>query len=342
MAELLGTVLLVLVSSGLCSGTEAALFSVPLVRVRQLSEESARGSQALLAVRQAMSRPIATIVVLNNIANIVGSIVVGAMAARVLGDRWMGLFSGGLTFLVILCAEIIPKTLGERHAERFGLIVAGPVLFLTRMLTPLMWAIEQITAQVVRGEVGPTTNEGEIKLLARIGAQEGVLEATESRIVERAFRLNDQVAADIMTPRVALTYLKGEQTLDAVREGILDSQHSRIVVIGRDVDDVLGVALKDDLLRALVIGQGQTQVKEHARPARYMPKGTRGDTLLQHFLSTRDHLAIAVDEFGGVAGVVTLEDVLETITGEIVDETDRVVDLQQAARSTAPRSTRPR
>ncbi len=333
----MGTVLLVLLSSGLCSGSEAALFSVPLVRARQLAEDGRRGGKALLSVRENMGRPIATIVVLNNIANIVGSIAVGAMAAQVLGNQWIGLFSGVLTFMVILFAEIIPKTLGERHCERFGLVLAPPVLWITRLLTPLVWAIEKITALVVRGDTGPTTNEGEIKLLARIGKQEGVLEETESEIVERAFHLNDQLASDIMTPRVALTYLKGERTLEASRDRLLSSQHSRLVVIGDDMDDVLGVALKDELLCALVEGRGETPVRELMRKARYVPDRTRGDALLQHFLSSRDHLAIVADEFGGVAGVVTLEDVLETITGEIVDETDLVVDLQAAARSTAPR-----
>lgn len=339
LGELIATVVLVLTASGLCSGTEAALFSVPTLRARRLAEDGTKGGKVLLKLRENMGRPIAAIVVLNNIANIVGSIATGAMAAHVLGDRWVGLFSGVLTFLVIICSEILPKTLGERHAERIGLTLARPVRVLTIALTPLLWLIEQLTARIASPDESPTTDEAEIKLLARIGAQEGVLEETESRIVERAFRLNDQVAGDVMTPRVAITSLRGTDTLGEVKDAIITSEHSRIVVLGEQVDDVLGVVLKDDLLTALVEGATDATVQSLAREANYVPTRARCDALLRRFLSTHVHLSIVVDEFGGVAGVVTLEDVLETITGEIMDETDSVADLRKAARSAAARNS---
>jgi len=336
MIELALAVLAVLVCSGLCSGAEAALFSVTPVQARQLAEGGGRRARALLSVRESMVRPIAAIVVLNNVANIIGSIAVGAMASRVLGDEWIGVFSGVLTFLVIIASEIIPKTLGERHAERLGLWVAEPVVWATRALTPLLWSIEHITARLVPAAQGPTTNEEEIKLMARIGAQEGVLETTESEIVERAFLLHDQTASDIMTPRVAMTFLHADPSLAEVRDSILNSQHSRIVVIGQDVDDVKGVVLKDAILKALVLGEDSGPVSGLAQDVAFIPESVRADALLKRFLSTRQHLMVVVDEFGGTAGVVTLEDVLETITGEIVDETDRVVDLARSARTMPP------
>lgn len=287
----------------------------------------------MLGVRESMGRPIAAIVVLNNIANIVGSIATGAIAARVLGSQWVGVFSAVLTLLVILGAEILPKTLGERHAEGVGLAMARPVLAVTWFLTPLLWLIERMTSGLVRQQTAPITDEGEIKLLARIGAEEGVFEETESRIVERAFHLHDQIAADVMTPRVAITSLGGEHTLEASKGAIVDSEHSRIVVLGDSVDDVVGIALKGDLLAALVHGDGGSAVADHVRPATFVHAKMRCDALLRKFLSAKTHLAVVVDEFGGVAGVVTLEDVLETITGEIMDETDTVADLRQAAKS---------
>lgn len=336
MTELAVAVLIVLALSAFCSGTEAALFSISMVRVRALADEGGKSRAALLQLKEDMARPIASIVVLNNVANIVGSIVVGNIAGRVLGDQWLGVFSGVLTFLVIVCAEIIPKTLGERHAEAISLGTARIVLGLAAVLSPLIWLIERITAPFRRGSSAPTTNEVEIRLLARIGQQEGVIESVESEIVQRAFRLNDQRAREIMTPRVALTRLHAEARLSEVKRDILDSQHSRIVVTGSDIDDLRGVALKDDLLAALVEGKHDAPVGDFARDAVQVPPGARCDALLQRFLSTRGHLAVVVDEFGGIDGVVTLEDVLETVTGEIVDETDRVVDMRSAAKSIAP------
>ncbi len=332
MTELLFAVFLVLASSAICSGSEAALFSMPLVRTRQLAQSGGGPAQALLRIRENMSRPIATIVILNNIANIVGSIVVGNIAGRVLGNEWLGVFSGVLTFLVIIFSEIIPKTLGERYSEPIALFIARPVQAITLLLTPLVWLIERLTAPITRSARLPTTNEAEIALLARIGHQEGIIERDESLMIERVFRLNDTRAADLMTPRVNVTYLHGHSILGEVKKQIMRSQHSRIVVIGDSIDDVQGIVLKSNLLEALVKGQDDKPIAHFKRDAQFVPESVRADHLLARFQQSRNHLCVVIDEFGGLAGVVTLEDVLELLTGEIVDETDTVVDLQEDAR----------
>lgn len=332
MNHLFLTVAAVLVASALCSGSEAALFSVSAIRVRQLAQSNSPAALALLRIQENMSRPIATIVILNNIANIVGSIMVGRIAAQVLGDQWLGIFSGVLTFLVILFAEIVPKTLGERYAERISLLVARPVLALAFLLGPLIGLIELLTTPLTKGDNRPITNEAEIALLATLGRRAGVIEEDESEMILRIFKLNDLTAGDLMTPRVRMSYLRQDDTLASVQEAVMGSQHSRLVVIGDSVDDVVGVAYKDELLAALVRGEGERRVGELVHPIQFLPESVRADNLLRHFQGSRQHLAVVVDEFGGVAGVVSLEDVLEVITGEIVDETDQVVDLQEQAR----------
>lgn len=185
---------------------------------------------------------------------------------------------------------------------------------------------------VVGGPKGPTTNEAEIRLLARIGQQEGIIERDESEMIDRVFRLNDTVAAHIMTPRVQLTYLYADDTLAEARARILTSEHSRIIVIGETVDEVRGIALRNELLIALLEGREHEQVATVMRKAYFIPGSVRADRLLEVFRQNRQHLAVVIDEYGGVGGVVTLEDVLEVLTGEIVDETDSVTDLQDAAR----------
>jgi CBS domain containing-hemolysin-like protein len=335
MLQLISAVLIVLIASGLCSGSEAALFSIPIIRARQLAQTNRPAAVTLLKIQENLSRPIATIVVLNNIANIVGSIMVGRIAANVLGDQWLGAFSGALTFLVIMFSEIIPKTIGERYAEKISLLVARPVWVLAHLMSPFIWVIEQLTAPLTQGARRPITNENEIALLATLGRREGVIEEDESEMILQVFKLNDLTAEDLMTPRVSMSYLHKDVTLGEAKEQVIAVPHSRLIVIGDSIDDVVGVAYKDELLAAMVGGNYDQAVADFAHEAHFVPESVRADNLLREFQKTRQHLAVVVDEYGGVAGVVTLEDVLEVITGEIVDETDKVVDLQEHARKRA-------
>ncbi len=322
-----------LVGSALCSGTEAALLSVSPIKAQQLALSGGRPAKALLAIRNQINRPIASIVVLNNIFNIVGSIVIGRLATTVFGNALLGVFSALLTLLIILIGEIIPKTLGERYAVDIGLAVAIPVRSLTWLMTPVVILLERITAPLVTNRIFlPTTNEAEITLLVKIGYQEGIIEDDEADMIQRVFRLNDVTAADIMTPRVALTHLPGQQPLNQVQTEIIQSQHSRILVSGSDIDHIDGVVLKTDLLAALVNGCGHQPVVNFARPVRFVPLNERADRLLKTFQTAREHLGVVVDEYGGISGGITLEDVLEVLIGEIVDETDKSEDLQALAR----------
>jgi CBS domain containing-hemolysin-like protein len=308
------------------------LFSIPLLKVRKLAQSGKSSALALLTIREKMNRPITTIVILNNVVNITGSIFVGGLATSVLGNQWLGLFSGILTFLIIICSEIIPKTLGENYAEKISLAVARPVLGLTRLLTPLVWSVEHITAPFTKDGSRLTTNEAEIKLLAKIGHKEGVIEDDEVQMIQRIFDLNDLTAADLMTPRVTMTYIKGNMTLAEAKDTLIASQHSRIVVIQDTPDDVLGVVFKDELLAAMVEGQHDHMVAEFVHETKFVPETIRADQLLPMFQKTRQHLAVVVGPYGGISGVVTLEDVLEVVTGEIVDESDTIEDLQEFAR----------
>ena len=332
MLQLIIIVFVVIFGSGLCSATETALFSVSPLRVRQLAQSNHPATLALLAIRENMNRPIATIVIMNNIFNIVGSIVTGSIASQVLGDTWLGIFSAILTLLIIMFGEIIPKTIGERYCEQIAMVTALPVTGLSLVFTPLVWIIENVTAPFFKTKKRPTTNEAEIKLLANIGQQEGIIESDEAEMIQRVFRLNDVTAADLMTPRIMLTYIRGNLTLEAAKKDIIASQHTRIIVVDESIDQVIGFALKHNLLTAMVEGNNQEKIANLARKVHFVPEIIRADKLMKNFIAAREHLAVVVDEYGDVAGVVTLEDVLEVITGEIVDETDRTVDLQEIAR----------
>lgn len=329
-------VLVVLICSGLCSLVEAALFSVPIIKARQLAESKKPSALALLKIREDMRDPIAALVILINISTIVGSIVVGGIAATVLGDKWMGVFSGVLTFLVIIFAEIIPKTLGERHAASIGLFCAQPIRLIALILRPLIWFLQKLTEPITKGgSTELTTSEAELKLLASIGRETGVIDSHESDLIQRSFKLDRLTARDIMTPRVTMTCLQGDRTVVDAKPDIVASQHTRIVITGKNRDEVLGICRKDELLLTLVEDRGEMMLRELAQEAPRFADSVSASKLFDHFRKTRLPIGIVEDEFGGIAGVVTLEDVLEILTGEIIDETDRDVDLRQKAKDAA-------
>ena len=332
MVALIIVVTIVLLGSAFCSGVETALLSVSPIKVRQLAQSKKPAALALANIRLKINRPIAAIVILNNIFNIIGSIIIGSLATKVLGDALFGVFSGVLTFLIIVFGEIVPKTLCQRYAEPISLFIAIPIKLLTIVFTPLIWLVEHVTAPFIQGKNIPTTDEAEIKFLTNIGFQEGVIEDDEAEMIQRVFQLNDINASDLMTPRIIITYLKGNQTLDECKQDIIKSQHTRILVIDETIDNVTGLVLKEELLTAMIEGEGDRQIDNLKRPVHFVPETNRADKLLKVFQDNREHLAVVLDEYGGVAGVVTLEDVLEVLTGEIVDETDRNVDLQEIAR----------
>ena len=158
------------------------------------------------------------------------------------------------------------------------------------------------------------------------------MDTTDFFVTANVFKLDDTKALDIMTPRVKMFYFSVDQTLDEIKEDLIESSYSRIVLVGEDPDDIKGLVHKNELLVALINGQGSHKLKDYLHKVRFVPEQAPADKLLKDFQDNRRHLAVVVDEFGGVEGVVTLEDVLEVLTGEIVDEYDSVVDLQESAR----------
>ena len=303
--------------------------SLPLAKAKQLNEERRRGATTLLKLKENSTRPIGAIVVLNNIANIAGSVAVGQVAADALGSDWLGVFSALMTFLIIVFSEIIPKTLGQRYAVGVCLFIARPLSWIAFVLTPFLWTLERLQSVLGEEEVN-TTNEAELRFLARAGGTEGVIEEDEAEMVLRVFELNDKMAQDIMTPRTAVTYLRAGISVAESMEQIRASEHSRMVVVGETLDDVHGFALRDELLLAL-LDSSEALVDEFVRDVRFVQETVPSDQLLVDFRRTHQHLAVVRGPHGGMSGVVSLEDVLEVITGEIMDETDRHMDLREEA-----------
>ena len=333
MGLLITYVLLALGFSFLCSIMEAVLLSATPSFVEMKVQEGSAVARKLHALKQDVDRPLAAILSLNTIAHTVGAAGAGAQAAIVYGDAFVGIFSGILTLLILIFSEIIPKTLGASYWRS----LAFPV---TRILLPtmwLMWPLVQlsrgITALVSRGDSGAGISREEISAMAELGEQQGVFEFGESRIIQNLFRFSSLRVKDIMTPRIVLFALPEEKSVRDVIDEHKEFRFSRIPVYTETRDDVTGYVLTDDLLLKAAQDQGDLQLKSLKREILVVPDNLRLHALFERMLDHLEHIALVVDEYGGVEGVVSMEDVVETLLGlEIVDEADSAEDMQVLAR----------
>ena len=316
--------------SALCSGTEAALFAVPLIRVKQLVEEKVKGAETLLKIKENMNRPISMIVIFNNVSNISGTILVASLAQKEFGEAGVWTTTFLLPVIVIIFSEILPKTIGEQYAEALALKSSKGVSLITSILTALgvIPLLEWLISLFVKGKGElPLTDETQIRFLTQIGHEEGVLEKEESEMIHRVFELNDIDAGSLMTPRVKMTHFRQDLTLGDVRKAIVKSTHSRMILIGENADDVVGMVYKSELLVAMVDDIFDKPLKDFIHPIQFVPEQAPADKLLQKFRESRSKLAIVTDQYSGVAGVVTIADVLEVLTGEMRAEYGETVKL---------------
>jgi CBS domain containing-hemolysin-like protein len=338
MEKLILLSLTVILGSAFFSMTEAALFSVSLNDARVLKEQKRRGSFSLVEIKERMHRPITTIVIFNNVFNIVGSMMVGLTVIKLFGSNWFGLTSACFTFLIILFSEILPKNIGDLYAVPIALFSAKPILLITRMLAPLIWFIQIFTRPF--GNKVKDISEDEIKILSHLSHMEGNIEADEKEMIQKIFKLNDLAARDVMTPRTVVEALDGEEKLFNLKEKIQSLTHSRLPVYCGGLDDIIGICHQRDLLIALSRNEDK-KIKDFVKTnlSLFVSEDIKIDQLIPLFQKQKTHLAIVNDEFNGTAGIITLEDVLEQIVGEIVDETDQDVDLREKAKELKAENT---
>ena len=314
-------VVVVIAGSALCSGVEAALLTVNPVRVHELAARSrpVRGARRLEQLRQRLGRTLSVLVIANNGFNIFGSLMLGGYAATVFSRHGiegiaLPLFSVGLTVLVILLGEILPKALGSRLALPVALGSAPALAVMAQLMLPLVLLLEQLLPAIT-AENEISTDEEEIRLLARLGSQKGQIEADEAAMIAKVFQLNDLTARDLMTPRVAAPTLEGAASLEQLRDALLAQNAEWWVVLGEEVDEVLGVASREKLLTALLQGDGARSAASLSEPVDYVPEMIRADRLLTGFRHNSTGVRVVVDEFGGFVGVIGAEAVLAVLAG---------------------------
>lgn len=341
MTLLVAYLLLALVISFLCSMLEAILLSVPHSHVAVLVEQGSAAGARLHRLKVDVNQPLAAILTLNTFAHTLGAAGVGAEAAILWGDAWVGAVSFVVTLLILVFSEIIPKTLGAVHAKALAPAAVWVIEVLIVVLRPIVALCNRITLLLARGkEPVPRLSREEVRSLAQLALEERAIDRTEAAILRNLIALREITVERVMTPRTVVFTLQEAQTVREVTQGE-PPRFSRIPIIGTSLDDPKGVVHRREIFMRLAAGETGVTMGELARPLHSVPELASLPAVLREFLKRREHLFLVIDEYGGSAGIVALEDIIETLLGmEIIDETDSVEDMQQLAKEllTPPRN----
>ena len=336
MALLVTYVLIALVISFLCSLLEASLLTITPSAINSAEQRGARWAEKMKEFKADIDRPLSAILTLNTVAHTMGAAGAGAQYARVFGNAGEAIFAGILTLAILVFTEIIPKTLGSRLAVPLAGFTAGLLPILITGLAPLVWFSRQITRLITpTGHVVPEMHREELLAMTRLGAESGQIDDQESQFVQNLIQLHSMRTRDIMTPRPVIFALPETMPLTGFVKAIEDKPFSRIPVYKSNRDEISGFVIRGEVLVAhLKDAEDRLTLADVVRPIAVAADLTPVDSLFRRFIAERHQIMLIVDEFGATIGLVTFEDIIETIFGfEIVDEKDKVADLQHHARS---------
>lgn len=319
--------------SFLCSIAEAVLLSSSHSFADSLRESKPKTARLLGEQKEDIDRPLAAILTLNTIAHTVGAIGVGAEAGALWGSVGIGIASSVMTVLILFLSEIIPKTIGAVYWRGLAGPTAHGIHYLMKLLMPIIWLTEFATRVVGRGKAPEPVTRDEIAAVAEMSAESGELRTVETRILKNLLSLNALTVADIMTPRIVILAFPETLTVHELLEGREHLPVSRLPIYDETIDHVTGFVLKSDLLLAEAHEEGGEPLLQFKRDLPVIPENASLSIMFEQFMAGRNHLALVIDEYGGTAGVVSMEDLIETLLGiEIVDEADEVEDMQRLAR----------
>lgn len=314
-----------------CSVWEAVILSVTNPYIANLKNKKPKVGARLEDLKQRISRPLTSILTLNTISHTVGAMGVAAQVSALGGGKWDALAGALMTLAILIASEIIPKNLGARYWRGWAPWVGFCLEWLTKLMTPIVWFIE-IFSKGHHDEA--SFSRDELKVMAELGTRQGKLHEDESRILENLLRLGEISVREVMTPRIVVFALPEDTTVQHYLDRHNSSPFSRIPIYSENRDDIKGFVLKHDILLAAAQDKFDLELKELQREVPAIPQVTKITDAFQHLVANRHHVAIVLDEYGGLSGLVTMEDVVETLLGlEIVDEADTRDDMQEFARN---------
>ena len=321
LTALIVVIVIGLIISFTCSILEAVLLSISHSHVALMQERGERAGDLMARMRANLDEPIAAILTLNTIAHTASASVGGAYALRLWGEAWIALFSAGLTVAILVVSEILPKTIGATYwkhlAAPTAYVLRVLIVVLKPILIPLAWFNRLITP---KGKKGPTVSRAEIEILAEIGRREGTLDEEEWKVVTNVMNLSEIRVDEVMTPRTRVIALDVDDGLDGALDLFTQHGHRRYPVYEETIDEITGIITVSDLLRARQ--QPDADLRSILRQPRFVPESKPVEDLIREMRRDRISMAVVIDEYGGTAGIVTLEDLFEEIIGDIRDEHD--------------------
>lgn len=320
--------------SFLCSILESVLMSTPISYITMKEDEGSKTAARFHQYKDNIERPIAAILSLNTIANTVGAAGVGRQATLVFGSEWFGVVSAVTTVLILIFSEIIPKTIGTTYFKSLMGLTTQSIRFLIILMYPLVIAIEALGKNVSKAaEDEPEISREEVSALANVGEEEGVIDEDENKIIQNVIKLDGVKAFDAMTPRVVAAIASEDLSLKEFYKDKEFEHFSRIPVYGDDPDYITGYVLRSDALEALADDKFDLRLKDIKRDVSFYNEEKSISEIWDSMMSRREQIALIIDEYGAFQGILTLEDIIETIFGlEIIDENDEAIDMQQYAR----------
>jgi len=333
MTMLILYLLLAVGVSFICSISEAVLLSIQPSYVLSMEKKGKAKAKLIRKLKDNPDRPLAAILTANTIAHTVGAAGVGAQSAIVFGSEYIGLTSAILTLLILFFSEIIPKTLGATHWKRLAPGTAIVIVWLTRLFYPFVVMSVKLTRLMSSSDIKHFSfSRDEMEAMAELGAKQGVLETNEYKIISNMIRLRQIKLRDIMTPRPVLFSVSADMSVQEFFSAHSSEPFSRILMYGQNTDDVLGYALKADLFQAQANDEFDRKLLDFKREPLIFPDHLTASEGLNQLVGKHSHIGLIIDEYGTLCGLVTLEDVMETLIGlEIMDELDQVDDMQALA-----------
>jgi putative hemolysin len=310
--------------SAFFSSSEVALISITRAKVRTLVNEGKHGSKALAALKEKPDRLLITILIGNNIVNVAAAALATAVAIRVFGDVGVGIATGVVVIILLVFGEIGPKIYATRASDSFVLWVAPIIHFLSRILTPVIWLVERVSPKFGMGEMSEqAVTEEEIKEWIDVGKEEGTIEQGEQDMLYSVLEFADTTAREIMTPRVDVIAMEDTVSFEEAIRIFNETGFSRIPVYHDQIDNITGILNVKDVFSAMVSHRKETTIKEVMYDPMFVPETKKIDDLLKELQVHRVQMAIILDEYSSFVGIVTVEDILEEIVGDIMDEYDK-------------------